>query len=124
MNPENYVDLNANPDEVFSLLTGIFERGYLLSSLIGGDVKVMFKDSALREITFSTGFSISSWGEDVEVKVEEIPEGSRVIFSGRTKFPFKITGDPERPIDVIIDKLKKNFEVLKLVRNAVTNGMV
>jgi hypothetical protein len=98
----DYLDVRADPNVVFSYLANINEKG----------LKVTNKNPVSRQVFFSTGVSLFSWGESIEITVQQIEGGSRVLFRGQGKLPFNITANPKGPIGLIVNKLRTQFEMI------------
>ena len=77
--------IDATPDEVFSFLSGLrLDR-----------VKVSKTVKEYRMIVFTTGLSLLSFGESLEVTVQPKDKGSLVVFRSQGKVPWNITADPK-----------------------------
>lgn len=98
----DYLDVKADPDVVFSFLVNLSGQG----------LKITKKDPLSRQIFFSTGMSLFSWGESVEVTIQHATGGARILFRGQGKFQLNITANPKGPIGQIASKLKESFEII------------
>ena len=98
----DYLDVKADPDVVFLFLANISEQGLGIKN----------KDPISRQVFFTTGMSLFSWGESVEVTVQQGNEGSRILFRGQGRFQLNITASPKGPIGQIVAKLKERFEII------------
>lgn len=98
----DYLDLKSDPDIVFSFLANLSDQGLRIKS----------KDPTSRQIFFSTGMSLFSWGESIEVTIQQTSGGSRVLFRGQGKFQLNVTTDPKGRIGQIVSKLKERFEII------------
>ena len=102
MTERDYLDVKSDPDTVFSFLADLSDPTF----------KIKSKDPSSRQIFFSTGVSLFSWGENIEVTVLRITGGSRVLVRGQGKFQLNLTANPRDPIDQIVSKLKERFEII------------
>ena len=93
------MEINAAADEVFSYL----------SVLRLGGVKVTETVKEYRMVVFTTGLSLFSFGESLEVTVQPKDKGSLVIFRSQGKVPWNITDDPKGVVQRIQDALIANF---------------
>ena len=98
----DYLDVKSDPDIVFSFLANLSDQG----------LKIKSKDFTSRQILFSTGMSLFSWGENIEVTVQKTTGGSRVLFRGQGKFQLNITANPKGTIGQIVSRLRERFEII------------
>lgn len=91
--------INAAPDEVFSYL----------SSLSLDGIKISKKVKEYRMVIFTTGLSLFSFGESLEVIVQSEGVNSLVVFRAQGKVPWNITTDPRNIVQRVRDSLKEKF---------------
>ncbi|MEM0136420.1 MAG: hypothetical protein QXU18_14535 [Thermoplasmatales archaeon] len=91
--------IDASPDAVFSFLGGLRLDG----------VKVSKTVKEYRMVVFTTGMSLFSFGESLEVTVQPKDKGSLVVFRAQGKVPWNITANPKRIGQRIQDALSANF---------------
>ncbi len=68
-------------------------------------------DEKLRRIRLTTGMSLLSWGESLDVIVYPQPEGCLVHVEGGAKLPINVTANPDRHIEEIFQRLKRALDL-------------
>ena len=93
------VEIKASPEEVYSFLVGLSLNG----------LKVSRKIPEMKTVIISSGLSLFSWGESIEVSVQSSQTGSLVILRAQGKFQLNITADPKALSQRVKDALKGRF---------------
>ena len=94
-----FIEINASPDEVYGFLANLNLNG----------LKVSRKFASIRTIVISSGLSLFSWGENIEISVQSSQSGSLVILKGQGKIQFNITSNPKALSQRIKDVLRGRF---------------
>ncbi len=92
--------IKASPDEVFSFLSGL--------RLDGAKVSKTIKE--YRMVVFTTGLSLFSFGENLEVTVQPRDSDTLVVFRSQGKVTWNITADPRGIVQRIQDSLNAKFQ--------------
>lgn len=66
-------------------------------------------DETNRRLFLSTGLSLFSYGENVEIIVSREREGSKVFVSSKPKVFFNITANTRRNVQRVFEALEKEF---------------
>jgi len=85
----------------------IFEKLKTLSRRAGFQVDRI--DETNRRLNLSTGMSLLSYGENVEVIVNREKDGSKVFVSSKPKVFFNITANPKRNVQRVFEALEKEI---------------
>jgi hypothetical protein len=96
------IELNADKEEVFKFIS----KGGI-SNL--GVTKVDLKNSV---VVLKSSMSAFSFGEKIELIINESKDGTIVSFRGSSVHPLNITSDVKGILGTVINALRKRFEVI------------
>ena len=85
----------------------IFEKLKKLSRRAGFQIDRI--DETNRRLKLSTGMSLLSYGENVEVIVNREKGGSKAFVSSKPKVFFNITANPKRNVQKVFEALEKEI---------------
>src|SRR2546426_7887799 len=84
------------PDRVFKALLGVCSRS---------PFRLRRTDEHVRQLRVSTGVSLVSWGETIEILVYPHEKGSLVKVEGGAKVFFNLSANPDRRVVEIFNRL-------------------
>ena len=93
------VEIKASPEEVYSFLANLNLSG----------LKVTRKIPETKTVVISSGVSLFSWGESIEVSLQSSQSGSLAVLRAQGKIQLNITADPKALSQRIKDALKGRF---------------
>ncbi len=93
------LEIKASPEEVYSFLENLTLNG----------LKVSRKIPEIKTVIISSGLSLFSWGESIEISVQASQAGTLVLLRAQPKFQLNITADPKALSQRVKDALKGRF---------------